>query len=166
MPRLLISQDFLESYGKLPRNTQKKVRGFLEKFARTPELQGLNFEALRGTQDARVRSARIDRKYRVIMISPGDHPSFVLLWVDKHDEAIAWAMGRRFSIDPVAEVLRIVEAAHYPVLPVSGIMGFLAGWGIRMFSRNCWKGEELSCRPLHAIETVEEIGELLRSGVE
>ena len=45
--QVAFSKDFMESYSRLPRKVQKKVREFTEKFQKDPTQPGINFERLK-----------------------------------------------------------------------------------------------------------------------
>lgn len=64
MPQLAISNEFLEALGRLPKKQQKKVREFTEKF-RHPRAAAINYEKIHNMKDDRVRTVRIDQKYRM-----------------------------------------------------------------------------------------------------
>jgi hypothetical protein len=52
---------------------------------------------------------RIDQVYRGIVLKPEAGNVYLLLWVDRHDEAYQWAQNRIFGIHPETGSLQIVE---------------------------------------------------------
>jgi mRNA-degrading endonuclease RelE of RelBE toxin-antitoxin system len=98
--RIAISRGFLQSFEKLPRAQQKKVREFTEKFERDPTQPGINLERVHGARDENVRSVRVDHAYRAIILHPPRGDVYVCAWVDHHDEAYAWARNRVFEVNP------------------------------------------------------------------
>ena len=106
--KLSAGDDFLKAFGKLPRKQQKKVREFLEKFTKNPDAAGINFEKIRAAQDDNLRSVRIDDDYRGILLKPEQGNVFILLWVDKHDDAYTWARQRTCGIHPDTGTIQVV----------------------------------------------------------
>ena len=109
-PQVAFSQEFLESYSKLPRSVQKKARNFTEKFRRDPTQSGINFERLNAIADSKVRSVRIDQAYRAIVIHPPKDDVYLCVWVDQHDAAYRWVRNRRFEINPRSGTFQIFQA--------------------------------------------------------
>ena len=109
MPKVAIADDFLEAYAQIPRSQQKKVREFLTKFRANPTSHAINYEPIHNMRDERVRTVRIDRSYRAIVLHPTRGDAYVLLWVDNHDEAMAWAQHKIFGVNPVTGALQMVD---------------------------------------------------------
>lgn len=107
-----IGSEFLTAFARLPARQQSKVSQFLEKFRSNPRASGINYETIRGARDANVRSVRIDQTYRGIVLKPERGNVYVLLWVDQHDGAYAWAARRRFTINAHTGALQVVETAE------------------------------------------------------
>ena len=94
---LCISKDFLTAYSNLPRQVQTKVAEFMNKFRVNPKSAAINLEKLHDCLDSKFCSARIDNAYRAILVMQGD--VYLLLWVDHHDEAYAWARKKRCAVN-------------------------------------------------------------------
>jgi len=109
MPKIAISDDFLSAYSQLPRTQQKKVRDFIARFRVDPTAVSINYEALNEVKDRRVRSVRIDLNYRAIVLHPDKGDVYVLVWVDHHDEAMAWAKNKMFEINPYTGALQVLD---------------------------------------------------------
>ena len=56
-------------------------------------------------KDDKVRTVRIDQKYRAVVLHPDKGDVYVLVWVDNHDEAMDWAKKRTFEVNPVTGAL-------------------------------------------------------------
>lgn len=95
-----ISQDFLSSYTALPKKIQGKVSDFLDKFRKNPKSPGINYEKIRDAFDPGICSVRIDNTYRGIVVRQPDSSTYILLWVDHHDEAYEWARRKRCAVNP------------------------------------------------------------------
>jgi superfamily I DNA/RNA helicase len=114
--KVAISADFLKAFSRIPQAQQKKVREFVDQFQNNPASSGLNYETIRGCVDPNLRSARIDQTYRAIILKPQSGNVYMLLWVDKHDEAYIWAVKRKLIIHPETGGIQVISVEeHDPV---------------------------------------------------
>ena len=97
---IAISSDFLTAFAALPRQTQGKVTDFINKFRNNPTAPGINYEKVKSAADSKICSVRIDDTYRGIVARQKESGVFLLLWVDRHDDAYEWAKGKKCSINP------------------------------------------------------------------
>ncbi|MEK8106502.1 hypothetical protein NKG94_17020 [Micromonospora sp. M12] len=67
---------------------------------------GLHLEKLTGARDPNIRTIRIDRFYRGVVLALGEQ-KYVLLNVLPHDDAIAFAASRRFTVNQALGVLEM-----------------------------------------------------------
>ena len=109
-----MSIDFLEALDRLPASQRRGVRTLISRFNADATGSGLNYERIRGARDPNLRSLRIDRAYRAIVLKPERGDVHMLLWADKHDEAYAWALRRRCDINPETGALQIYEPEDRP----------------------------------------------------
>jgi hypothetical protein len=116
-PTVAISTDFLQAYATIPKAQQKKVMGFVTKFRNDPFSSGINYERINDARDANFRSVRIDQDYRGIVLSPEKGDVYVLLWVDKHDDAYAWARRHTCGVHPETGSLQLFEADSEVLTP-------------------------------------------------
>ena len=105
--RLAMSSDFLEAYTLLPKPQQRKVRTLITRFAADPTSPGLNYERVQAADN--LRSLRIDRSYRAIVLKPDTGSVHLMLWADKHDEAYHWARRHHCRVNPDTGALQIYE---------------------------------------------------------
>lgn len=119
--KIAIGDGFLEAFAAIPRGKQKKVMEFVSKFRRNPQAPGINYEKINDSSDSHFRSVRIDQDYRGIVLKPDTGDVYVLLWVDKHDDAYHWARRNRCQVNPHTGVLQIFETDH--VQPLEGEFG-------------------------------------------
>lgn len=110
-PQVAVAKSFLESFAKLPAGEQKRAREFIEKFQEDPTQPGLNFERLNAVKDEKIRSVRVSQAYRAIVIHPPKGDVYLCVWVDKHDDAYAWAMNKKFEINPNSGILQYYDTA-------------------------------------------------------
>src|SRR5262249_26491921 len=100
---------FLDAFARIPRAQQRKVREFTAKFKADPKAAAINYEKIHRVRDERVRTVRIDQKYRAVVLHPERGDVYVLLWVDHHDEAMAWAAKRTFEVNPRTGALQVIN---------------------------------------------------------
>ena len=70
MPTVALASEFLDAFAALPRAQQKKVREFTEKFKANPTSAAINYEKIHDVKDDKVRTVRIDQKYRAVVLHP------------------------------------------------------------------------------------------------
>lgn len=114
-PKIALGDSFLGAFAGIPRGKQKKVMEFVSKFRRNPEAAGINYERINDASDPAFRSVRIDQEYRGIVLKPESGDVYVLLWVDKHDDAYIWARRNRCKVNPTTGVLQLFEVDETPV---------------------------------------------------
>ena len=107
MANIAFSIDFLKAYAALPKGIQGKVSNFFNKFQADPTAPGLNLEKIKTPYDEKLYSVRIDDTYRGIIALVSESASYVLLWVDHHDEAYEWAQSKKVKINPTTGVLQV-----------------------------------------------------------
>ncbi len=107
-PKVALSQDFLLNLSKLPSGIQTKVMRWAVKFQADPASPGINYEKIHAAADAGMRSVRIEGDWRGIVFKPDQGDVYVLLHVNKHDEAYRWAERRKLIINPVTGAMQMV----------------------------------------------------------
>jgi superfamily I DNA/RNA helicase/mRNA-degrading endonuclease RelE of RelBE toxin-antitoxin system len=110
--RIAISSQFLESYSKISKDRQARVRSFIEKFKADPTSPGINYEKIADGKDPNLRSVRIDQQYRAIVLKPPAGNLFMLLWVDNHDDAYQWAKNLQFQVHPDTGALQVLDVTE------------------------------------------------------
>ncbi|MBF0177688.1 MAG: UvrD-helicase domain-containing protein [Magnetococcales bacterium] len=114
--KVAISSDFLSAFSRIPRKLQNKVMNFIDKFRECPTSPGINYEKIVMAKDRNLRSVRIDDTYRAIVLSPESGNVYVLLWVDHHDAAYAWAIRRLCAIHPETGSLQVIDVEKTVVM--------------------------------------------------
>ncbi|MBW4532471.1 MAG: hypothetical protein KME09_00890, partial [Pleurocapsa minor HA4230-MV1] len=107
--RIAIAADFLDAFSKLPKQTQAKTNSFISKFRQNPTSSGINYESIHNATDKNLKSVRVDGSYRAIVLKPETGNTYLLLWVDNHDEAYQWAQRRVCKINPESGALQIID---------------------------------------------------------
>jgi hypothetical protein len=108
-PQVALSESFLTALSQLPKATQKKVREFTTKFRSNPTSSAINYESLHGMRDSKVRTVRIDLSYRAVVVHPPAGNLYMLVWVDNHDEAMAWAKEKVFDINATTGAIQVLD---------------------------------------------------------
>lgn len=130
-PTVAVASDFLDAFAKLQRPQQRKVRDFMEKFRDNPTSSAINFEKIHGVKDDKVRTVRIDQKYRAVILQPDEGNVYVLVWVDNHDEAVDWAKKKRFEVNPNTGSLQVINVTETEQL--ASVSSRLGGEGKGIF---------------------------------
>ncbi len=104
-----LGSDFLSAYSRIPKQQQGKVREFIKKFKQNPGSNGINYERIRDSYDSHIWSVRIDQAYRGIVHRPDGGHTYILLWVDHHDDAYTWARRRKVVIHPETGSLQVLD---------------------------------------------------------
>ena len=94
-----ISADFFTSFAALPKHIQTKVTDFITKFKSNPQGPGINYEKIKDAADKKICSVRIDDTYRGIVVRQEGTGIYLLLWIDHHDEAYAWARSKKCAVN-------------------------------------------------------------------
>ena len=115
-----ISSDFFTAFAALPRQIQGKVTEFINKFRNNPQSPGINYEKIHDSADKKMWSVRIDDTYRGIVVRQEESGVYLLLWIDHHDEAYAWARRKKCAVNPETGNVQVfdveIAAAAEPVL--------------------------------------------------
>lgn len=97
---------------------KRKAYAFIEKLTADDTAPGLHIEPIHGSADPRVRTGRVDDRYRAVMfrVPQGTTAAYVLYGIWPHDDAITMAKKARLQVNPVSGIAEIIEAA--PTAPV------------------------------------------------
>ena len=129
-PIIAMGDKFLDSYNKIPESEKKKTIEFFNKFRQNPLSSAINYEKLNGAVDKRLRSVRIGKAYRGIIMLDEKSAVYILLWVDHHDEAYAWAKKKEFKINPSTAAIQLYDMPEITVekteAPTVGIFSHLS----------------------------------------
>ncbi|MGW3467687.1 UvrD-helicase domain-containing protein [Saccharopolyspora sp. NPDC000995] len=106
MPRLSIAKEFLSDYSKLQKPVQRAVEEALDKFGHHT-FAGVHLEKLGGAKDPNIRTIKITNFYRGVVLAPERGEEYFLLTVLPHDDAIAYATSKRFTVNQTLGVLEV-----------------------------------------------------------
>ena len=116
-PKVALSDGFLGAFARIPKAQQKKVQEFISKFRQDPTSNGLNYEKIHDARSNNVHSVRIDQIYRGIVLKPEQGALYMLMWVDKHDEAYDWARRHECAIHPVTGAIQVIDTSYIKPTP-------------------------------------------------
>ncbi|MFE1951978.1 UvrD-helicase domain-containing protein [Streptomyces sp. NPDC059524] len=116
MPHLAFDIAFCAQLPKLQGSVREGVFAAWEKFERLSLKQlfsdpGLNLEGLKQARDPHIRTIRIDKSTRGVVLAPETGDTFVLLRVMPHDKAIDWAVKQKASINTATRSVEIRDIA-------------------------------------------------------
>lgn len=103
--------DFFTAFRNLPLGIQKKTGEFMKKFEKNPQNPGQNLEKLNVPYDDKFYSARIDLAYRVIIAVQEQTNTYILLWVDHHDEAYDWVKSKKIEVNKLTGIIQLYECS-------------------------------------------------------
>lgn len=106
MARLAVASDFMARFAELERPVRTLVQRAIEKFTHHTHA-GLHLEKLEKSRDPRVRTIRINQFYRGVVLAPEHGDVYLLISVLPHDEAIRYALSRRFTVNQALGVLEV-----------------------------------------------------------
>lgn len=110
MAQLMMHRDVLKGYYKLPTKVQKKVAAFMDRFQADPYDPSLHVHKLDETMvDSKVRGANLPDGYRAIIIAPEKGDTYLMVHIDAHDKAYAWAKNKRFEMHPKTGVFQVFD---------------------------------------------------------
>ncbi|GAA2109475.1 ATP-dependent helicase [Streptomyces synnematoformans] len=106
MATLGLHRDFLMEFAALERPVQRRVTEVFDKF-RQHHHAGLHLEKLTGARDDRIRTIRVDKFWRGVVLAPASGDAYLLLKVLPHDDAIDWAVRRRATLNSATQGIEL-----------------------------------------------------------
>jgi superfamily I DNA/RNA helicase len=108
-PIIYVGKNFHKATERLPEEIKKKVTAFFPKFKENPKSHAIDFEKINTFKDKNLRTVRIDDDYRAIVGFPPTGNNYFMLWVDKHDDAHAWAKNKKLIWNAVIHSMQLYE---------------------------------------------------------
>lgn len=105
--RFCIADSFTKALQKLSNDEQKSVKITVFDLQQNPSAPGLQFHRIDKSKDENFWSVRVNRDIRLIIHKTA--ASFMVCYVDHHDEAYQWAERRRIETHPKTGAAQIVE---------------------------------------------------------
>lgn len=105
---LYLGETFYDQLLVLPKQVVKQIMDFRKKFTEENiHNHSINLEKIVSFKDDSLRTARVNDEYRAI-IGVAGKDSYALLYVEHHDEAMAWAKNKRFCINKYTEGFQLI----------------------------------------------------------
>lgn len=105
--RFCIAESFSSALQKLNSQEQKQVKITVFDLQQSPSAPGLKFHRIDASKDPSFWSVRVNRDVRLVIHKT--EASFLVCYVDHHDEAYKWAERRRIETHPKTGAAQIVE---------------------------------------------------------
>lgn len=115
MTTVLVEKSFHEAFGRFESAERARIGDFMLKFLADPSHPSLQAERVDQTRNKDLWAARVTQDLRAIYHKAGGQ--YVLLWVDKHDKAYAWARPRRLETNARTGELQLITVPE--VTPAS-----------------------------------------------
>ena len=114
MAILMVHRQILKHFHRLPSKVQKRVSELIEEFQRDPFSEAIGMHPLQETMlDPKVRGVRkLPDGYRAIVIAPEKGDTYLLVHIDTHDKAYAWARNKRFEVHERTGVFQVFDATE------------------------------------------------------
>jgi len=110
MAELMLHREVLRNFGQLPQKVQKGISDLIRDFHVDHTSPSIGLHSLKATmKDPKVRGANLPEGFRAIVIAPEKGDKYLLMHVDKHDAAYAWAKNKRFEIHGATGVFQVFE---------------------------------------------------------
>lgn len=116
-----IADSFPKALARLPAQEQKAVKTTVFDLQIDPGHPGLQFHRIDKSKDPNFWSVRVSRDIRLIVHKTED--SFLICYVDHHDDAYIWAERRRIETHPktgAAQIVEVRERVQEIFVPPSG----------------------------------------------
>ncbi len=105
--KFLYADSFFKALNKLKAQEQKSAKITVFDLQRDPAAPGLRFHRVTGSKDPHFWSVRVNNDIRVIVHKTED--SFLICYVNHHDDAYKWAEQRRIKTHPKTGAIQVVE---------------------------------------------------------
>ena len=113
--KLAIHQKFFESYAQMPKSIQKACLSFLKKFKENATSSAINYEPISTFKDPQLKTCRVNDAYRIIVRAPEIGNTYLILWVDHHDEAMAWAKNKVLNLNEHSNAIELFDLTELEV---------------------------------------------------
>ncbi len=102
-----IADTFTKALGKLNAREQAATKVTVFDLQQNPSSPGLRFHRIDGSRDQRFWTVRVNRDIRVVVHKAEN--SFLVCYVNHHDDAYKWAECRRIEVHPRTGAAQVVE---------------------------------------------------------
>lgn len=107
--KVAISSDFMTAFALLPRQDQVKVTEFINKFRNNPMSSDIKYDKVSSAIDEKMFLVRVDDTYSGIVVRQQEIGVYLLLWIDKHDEANKWASCKKCEVNHETGAIQVFD---------------------------------------------------------
>ncbi len=108
MPEVATHTGLHTAFEALQGEDRTRFEGFLKRFREEPIRDDAALVQPEGMADDKVRLVALDG-LSVVVIAPSRGDLLMVVWVAPHDDAVAWAAGKRFEVNPVLGTLQLYD---------------------------------------------------------
>lgn len=116
MVSVAFSDKYFNSLLKLTPHEQSQANKAVMQFQQDPKHSSLHYEKLTAIQDQKLRSIRVNQDVRIILAAVDKESLYLMLYVDRHDPAYAWAAKRRVEVNPNTGALQMFTVEEQAVV--------------------------------------------------
>ncbi|MDZ7697751.1 MAG: AAA family ATPase [Deltaproteobacteria bacterium] len=110
MAKLMLHRNLLKNFGKLPVKVQRRVSEWIDIFQKDPHDPSIGLHGLEEMMvDPKVRGGDLPGGYRAIVVSPDRGDTYLLVHIDTHDKAYAWARNKRFEVHESTGIFQVFD---------------------------------------------------------
>lgn len=110
---LIQTPTFWAATERLPAAQKSKVISFIHRYPKNPRSSGFNFEKIRASASDKMRSIRLDQKYRIIAYQEKTNNKVICLHVDVHGAAYQWARTHRFQKNEYTGIYQTIQISEF-----------------------------------------------------
>ncbi|MBK6965117.1 MAG: hypothetical protein IPH20_14555 [Bacteroidales bacterium] len=116
--RLFLYDKFFEKFIELPRAIQNKVLEFQKKFRENSRSAAIHLEPIKTFIDQSCEQPGLTKSTGQYSGYLNPVMIFSFLWVDTHDEAMAWAQNKMITWNPNTQAVQIFTAPDEKIAPL------------------------------------------------
>lgn len=111
--KLALTPQFIAQSYRMPKQVQRGLEKFYREFPKDTKAETWHVEPISTFRDPNLRTARINLQYRAILRVPfPEDNTWYLIWIDNHDEAMAWAENRQVDWNRLVQAVQVYDVAE------------------------------------------------------
>lgn len=113
----VIDSHFFTAASRLTNQDRGRALSFIDKFLENPKQPGLSLERIQRARANNLWSARVTEDLRAVIYQDGE--TYVLLHVDRHNDAYTWASRYEVGRHPQTGALQVVQLPVIAAAPAT-----------------------------------------------
>lgn len=110
---LALTPQFIAQSYRMPSHVQRALEKFYKEFPKDTKAPTWHVEPISTFRDPNLRTARANQQYRIVLRVPFDGDNtWYLLWIDNHDEAMAWAENKQVDWNQDVQAVQVYDVAE------------------------------------------------------